>query len=135
MTLLMTGFFVVIMMVIGMGAAVTSVHLDRASLQYAADAAALTAGSGVVADGFYGAGDSAISQRAAREAVERSLADNGNFSGRISDISATEVSVHSDGTVTVRVSARTRPPLTHWFMDGEAITIPLAVEGKARAAG
>ena len=56
MTILTTGVLVVILMVIGVGTAITGVQLERNGLQHAADSAALAASQAVDPSRIYDAG-------------------------------------------------------------------------------
>ena len=134
MTVLATGVIVVILLVSAVGAAITGVHLERNGLQSAADSVALAAAQGVDQEGIYTPGDSSpVSAASARAEAEEQLRRYPLDGTRTHDVSLDEVSVDEDGTVRVVLTARTDPPLAGWFTRGTGTSIPLAVEGEARA--
>lgn len=134
MTILTTGVLVVILLVMAVGAAITGVHLERNALQSAADSTALAAAQGVDAEQLYTPGNGpVISPSTARTAAREHLERYPLESARTHGISLDAVSVAGDGTVTVVLTARTDPPLAGWFTRGTGTSIPLAVEGEARA--
>ncbi|MFC7376280.1 pilus assembly protein TadG-related protein [Brachybacterium sp. GCM10030267] len=134
MTVLTTGVLVVILMVTGVGAAVTGVHLERNGLQDAADSAALAASQAVDPARIYDPDDgAAIHAGSARRAAQDQLRDYPLRSDRTEDLHVADVSVDADGTVRVTLVATTNPPLVGWFTRGTGTSIPLRVEGEARA--
>ena len=134
MTILTTGVLVVILMVIGVGTAITGVQLEHNGLQHAADSAALAASQSVDPARIYADGDgAAIHAGSAREAAEEQLRSYPLDSARLEDLHVAEVAVDADGTVHVVLTARTHPPLAGWFTRGTGTAIPLTVEGEARA--
>lgn len=134
MTILTTGVLVVILMVIGVGTAITGVQLERNGLQHAADSAALAASQAVDPARIYTDGDgAAIHAGSAREAAEEHLRTYPLESSRLEDLRIVEVTVEPDRTVHVVLAARTHPPLAGWFTRGTDTAIPLTVDGEARA--
>ena len=134
MTILTTGVLVVILMVIGVGTAITGVQLERNGLQHAADSAALAASQAVDPSRIYDAGDGpAIHPGSARDAAEQHLRPYPYDTTSTEDIRLEDVSVDADGTVHVVLAARTNPPLVGWFTRGTGTSIPLTVTGDARA--
>ena len=134
MTILTTGVLVVILLVIGVGTAITGVQLERTGLQHAADSAALAAAQSVDPDRIYSAADGpAIHPDSAREAARQHLRSYPLDTSRTTDIALGQVQVAPDGTVSVVVTARTDPPLVGWFSRRTGLSIPLAVQGEARA--
>lgn len=134
MTILTTGVLVVILMVIGVGTAITGVQLERNGLQYAADSAALAAAQAVDPSRLYDTGDgAAVHPGSARAAAEEHLRDYPHETSRTEDIALAAVTVDADGTVHVVLAARTHPPLAGWFTRGTGTSIPLTVQGEARA--
>lgn len=134
MTILTTGVLVVILLVIGVGTAITGVQLERNGLQHAADSAALAAAQSVDPSRIYTEGDGpAIHSRSARQAAESHLQTYPLETSRTSDIALAEVTVAADGTVGVLLTARTHPPLVGWFTRRADLSIPLTVQGEARA--
>lgn len=134
MTILTTGVLVVILMVIGVGTAITGVHLERTDLQHAADSAALAASQAVDPVRIYASGDgAAIHAESARRAAQDHLREYPLDTSRTEDLRIADVSVDGDGTVRVVLAARTHPPLAGWFTRGTGTSIPLTVHGEARA--
>ena len=134
MTILTTGVLVVILMVIGVGTAITGVQLERNGLQHAADSAALAASQAVDPARIYADGDgAAIHIGSARKAAEEHLRSYPLDSSRLEDLRVAEVAVDADGTVYVVLTAGAHPPLAGWFTRGTGTAIPLTVEGEARA--
>ena len=134
MTILTTGVLVVILMVIGVGTAITGVQLERNGLQHAADSAALAASQAVDPSRIYDAGDGpAIHPGSARDAAEQHLRTYPHDTTSTEEIRLEDVSVDADGTVHVVLAARTNPPLVGWFTRGTGTSIPLTVTGEARA--
>lgn len=134
MTILTTGVLVVILMVIGVGTAVTGVHLERNGLQAAADSAALAASQAVDPARLYTTGDgnalhAGFARRAAQEQLRRYPLDTTSTE----DVQVLDVSVDGDGTVRVVVTARTHPPLAGWFTRRTGLSVPLTVQGEARS--
>lgn len=134
MTVLTTGVLVVILMVVAVGASITGVHLERNGLQYAADSAALAASQGVDPSRLYTpGGGTVIEAGSARQIAEEHLRSYPHRTTRTEDIAVSDVVVDPDGTVHVLLTARTNPPLVGWFTRGTGTSVPLAVEGEARA--
>lgn len=134
MTILTTGVLVVILMVIGVGTAITGVQLERNGLQYAADSAALAASQAVDPARIYADGDGAsLHVGSARQAAEEHLRSYPHHSDRLENLHIADVSVDPDRTVHVVLSASTHPPLAGWFTRGTGMSIPLTVTGEARA--
>ncbi|GAA4525662.1 pilus assembly protein TadG-related protein [Brachybacterium paraconglomeratum] len=134
MTILTTGVLVVVLMVIGVGTAITGVQLERNGLQHAADSAALAAAQAVDPARLYTAGEgAAIHRSSARAAAEDHLRDYPHETTSTEAIQLADISVDADGTVHVVITARTHPPLAGWFTRGTGTAIPLTVEGEARA--
>jgi Putative Flp pilus-assembly TadE/G-like len=134
MTILTTGVLVVILMVIGVGTAITGVHLERTGLQHAADSAALAASQAVDPARIYTAGDgAAIHAGSARRAAEQHLRSYPLDSSRTENLRISEVTVDADGTARVVLAAGTHPPLAGWFTRGTGTSIPLTAEGEARS--
>lgn len=134
MTILTTGVLVVILMVIGVGTAITGVHLERTGLQHAADSAALAASQAVDPARLYTGGDGpVIHEGSARAAAEEHLRSYPMETTSTGQIQLADVSVGADGTVRVVITARTYPPLAGWFLRGTGTAVPLTVEGEARA--
>jgi Flp pilus assembly protein TadG len=134
MTILTTGVLVVILMVIGVGTAITGVQLERNGLQHAADSAALAGSQAVDPSRIYDDGDGpAIHSGSARDAAEKHLRTYPYDTTSTEDIHLEDVSVDADGTVHVVLAARTNPPLVGWFTRGTGTSIPLTVTGEARA--
>lgn len=134
MTILTTGVLVVILMVIAVGTAITGVQLERNGLQHAADSAALAAAQAVDPRSVYteGAGE-VVDEGTARAAVQDHLREYPFETTRTEGIALSELSVETDGTVRVVLTAQTHPPLAGWFTRGTGTAIPLTVEGEARA--
>ncbi|MDN5686800.1 MAG: pilus assembly protein TadG-related protein [Brachybacterium sp.] len=133
-TILTTGVLVVILMVIGVGTAITGVHLERTELQHAADSAALAASQAVDPERIYvDSSGAVIHTGSARRAAEEQLRSYPIDSTRTEDLRIAEVSVDADGTVRVVLTARTHPPLAGWLTRRTGTSIPLTVEGEARA--
>lgn len=134
MTILTTGVLVVILLVAALGAAITGVHLERNELQHAADATALAASQGLDPAELYIPGDETpVTPSSAREAAEAHLATYPFDPSRTTGITLASVEVDPDGSVRVVLTARTDPPLAGWFTRGTGTSIPLAVDGEARA--
>lgn len=134
MTLLTTGILVVLLMVIGVGTAITGVQLERTGLQHAADSAALAGSQAVDPTRIYDTTDGpAIHPGTARRAAEEHLRSYPLDSRRTHDLRVVDVSVDDDGTVRVVLTARTDPPLAAWFTRGTGTSVPLTVEGEARS--
>jgi uncharacterized membrane protein len=134
MTILTTGVLVVILMVIGVGTAITGVQLERNGLQHAADSAALAASQAMDPARIYVDADgAAIHAGSARRAAEEHLRSYPLESSRLEDLRIVEVTVEPDRTVHVVLTARTHPPLAGWFTRGTDTAIPLTVDGEARA--
>lgn len=134
MTILTTGVLVVILMVIGVGTAVTGVHLERTELQHAADSAALAASQAMDPARLYdSAGGDALHEGSARRAAEDHLRSYPLDTTRTENLHVQSVEVDEDRTVRVVLSARTHPPLAGWFTRGTGLSIPLTVYGEARA--
>ncbi|WP_083713329.1 pilus assembly protein TadG-related protein [Brachybacterium sp. P6-10-X1] len=133
-TILTTGVLVVILMVIGVGTAITGVHLERTELQHAADSAALAASQAVDPARIYvDSSGAAIHTGSARRAAVEQLRSYPIDSTRTEDLRVADVSVDADGTVHVVLTARTHPPLAGWFTRRTNTSIPLTVEGEARS--
>ncbi|GAA1485798.1 TadE/TadG family type IV pilus assembly protein [Brachybacterium fresconis] len=133
-TILTTGVLVVILMVIGVGTAITGVHLERTELQHAADSVALAASQAVDPERIYvDSSGAVIHTGSARRAAEEQLRSYPIDSTRTEDLRIAEVSVDADGTVRVVLTARTHPPLAGWLTRRTGTSIPLTVEGEARA--
>lgn len=134
MTILTTGVLVVVLMVIGVGTAITGVHLERNGLQHAADSAALAASQAVDMSRIYTEENGpVIHAGSAREAAEDHLRAYPHDTTSTEDIHIRDVRVDADGTVHVTLGARTHPPLVGWFTRGTGRSIPLTVTGEARA--
>ncbi|WP_114855894.1 pilus assembly protein TadG-related protein [Brachybacterium sp. YJGR34] len=133
MTILTTGVLVVILMVVGVGTAITGVHLERTALQHAADSAALAASQAVDPARVYTEGGAAIHADSAREAAEEHLRRYPLDSTSTEDLGLGEVRVDPDGTVHVVLTATTHPPLAGWFTRGTGLSVPLTVHGEARS--
>lgn len=133
MTILITGFLVVILMVTALGASITAVHLDRNALQSTADTTALAASQAIGSPVFYGRGERAVKQEAARTAAAQHLARYAEDRGRMSDIAIADVRVADDGTVSVILTARSHPPLVGWFTRSTGWSVRLEAEGESRA--
>src|SRR5690625_6115720 len=99
MTVLTTGVLVVVLMVIGVGTSITSVHLERNALQHAADSAALAASQAVDEHALYTKGDGPFMLPAsARAAAGQHLRAYPPSTSPTVDIHATSVSTARDGT-------------------------------------
>lgn len=133
MTILVTGFLVVILMVTALGASITAVHLDRNALQSTADTTALAASQAIGAPVFYGRSERAVGRRAARAAAQEHLARYAEERGTMSDISLADVRVADDGTVSVVLTARSHPPLVSWFTRRTGWSVHLDATGESRA--
>lgn len=134
MTILTTGVLVVILMVIGVGTAITGVHLERTGLQHAADSAALAASQAVDPARLYDSGDgAALHPASARRAAEDHLRAYPLDTTSTEGLQIESVSVGASGTVRVVLSARTHPPLAGWFTRGTGTAVPLTVYGEARS--
>ncbi|MFC0674578.1 pilus assembly protein TadG-related protein [Brachybacterium hainanense] len=137
LTILITGVLVVILMIAALGVAVTGVHLERASLQDAADGAALAASQAIDPRAIY-AGDGqggprVLTEVEARREAESFLSAYPLSSTRLRDVRVAAVGTMADGTVEVTLAATVDPPLIGWFTRGAGVSIPLATEGSARA--
>lgn len=133
-TILTTGVLVVILMVIGVGTAITGVHLERTALQHAADSAALAASQAVDPARIYvDTGGAAIHPGSARRAAEDHLRSYPLETTRTEGLRVANVTVDAEGTVSVVLTARTHPPLAGWFTRRTSTSVPLTVEGEARA--
>ncbi len=134
LTVLIIGVLVVILMVIGMGTAVTGVNLERNGLQHCADAAALAASQALDSDPLYAERTGrSVNPELARQRVVEYLRDSPDPSARLENLRIGEITVGADGTVTVELQAQTHPPLVGWFTRGARSPIPLRVVGEARA--
>ncbi|PWH05230.1 hypothetical protein DEO23_14220 [Brachybacterium endophyticum] len=134
MTVLTTGVLVVVLMVIGVGTAITGVQLERNRLQNAADGAALAASQAYGEENIYGEDDSSgLRPGDVRDAAEDYLASYPPGSPRTRDLHVEEARVEEDGTVVVRLAALTDPPLIGWVTRTDLVTIPLDVGGSARS--
>lgn len=134
MTVLTTGVLVVILMVIGVGVSITGVHLERNSLQHAADSVALAASQAVDEQSLYREGEGPLVLPAsARAAAEEHLRTYPLSTDLTTEIQVASVSTSGDGTVHVVLTASTHPPLAGWFTRGTGLAVPLIVEGEARA--
>lgn len=134
MTVLTTGVLVVILMVVGVGTSITGVHLERSALQHAADSAARAASQAVDEPALYQEGEGPLVLPAsARDAAEEHLRDYPLLTSRTVDIQVASVVTSDDGAVRVVLTAATHPPLAGWFTRGVGISVPLTVEGQARA--
>lgn len=133
-TILTTGVLVVILLVIGVGTAITGVHLERTELQHAADSAALAASQAVDPARIYvDSSGAVIHAGSARRAAEDHLRSYPLDTDRTEDLRIADVTVDAEGTVSVVLTARTHPPLAGWFTRRTNASIPLTVEGEARA--
>ena len=132
-SLLITGFVVVILMVTALGAAITSVHLDRTALQSTADTAALAASQEIASPMFYGKPVPLVQTEQARQAAENHVQRYAERRGSMERVRVTDVQVSADGTVTVRLSATSHPVLVGWITRGTGTPIPLTVEASSRA--
>lgn len=138
MTILTTGILVVILMVIGMGVAITGVQLERNELQSMADGAALAASQGFSeADLYAGSADPAQSPVVRRAEAERIARDYlrayPTSSTRTHDVALADLVVGGDGTVRVVLAAHTDPPLIGWITRHGDLSITLHAAGDARA--
>lgn len=136
MTILTTGILVVILMVIGVGVAITGVQLERNELQSMADGAALAASQGFSeADLYTGTSDQApVVRRADAERIARDyLRAYPTSSTRTHDVALADLVVGEDGTVRVVLAARTDPPLLGWVTRHGDLSITLHAAGDARA--
>ena len=137
MTVLTTGVLVVILLVMAVGTAITSVHLDRNRLQSIADGAALAGSQALDVAALYDEDAAVVGAHPtpdrARAAVRDYLRHYPLRSSRLRDTHLEEVRVAPDGTVTVRIGALTDPALAGWFTRGTRTSIPLVTEGSARA--
>lgn len=133
-TILLVGVLVVLLLVIGMGVAVTGVHLQRTELQNVADGAALAAAESIESPGFYnGQAPRGPSRASAHGAAQAYVSTHAQFAPVTTDVQVAEVHVGADGTARVTVTARTRPPLVGWFMRATGTSIPLTTVGEAHA--
>ena len=133
-TILLTGVLAIILMVTALGAAITGVHVERNALQHAADGAALAGSQAVDESSLYREGEQAVTTpQQARASAEEFLRRYPLESSRMSEVRIAEVTVEDDGTVAVRLTGATDPPLIGWFTDGAGWSIPLDATGEARA--
>lgn len=138
MTILITGILVVILMVVGVGVAITSVQLERNELQAMADGAALAASQAFDEADIYGPGAAqnrtpVVRTAAAREAAARYLRQYPSDSSRLRGAVLDGVAVAADGTVRVQLAARTDPALIGWVTRRGDLAITLHAAGDARA--
>ncbi|MBK0332218.1 hypothetical protein I8D64_12510 [Brachybacterium sp. MASK1Z-5] len=133
MTVLTTGVLVVILMVIGVGTAITGVQLERNRLQNAADGAALAASQAYGEDSVYEDGPTSLRSTDVRREAEEYLESYPPGSTHTRDIHVEDARVLEDGSVEVRLGAVTDPPLIGWITRTGVITIPLDVSGSARS--
>ncbi|MCS6710985.1 glycerate kinase [Brachybacterium sp. EF45031] len=128
MSVLTLGLIVVILMVVALGAAVSSVQLDRHELQDAADGAALAASQGIDESGLYEPDRDRtgipLSEGEMRRAA-RSYLDAYPFeSPRLRDVTLVDVTRQPGGEVTIRLAARTDPALIGWLTRGADRPVP-----------
>jgi hypothetical protein len=133
MTVLTTGVLVVILMVIGVGTAITGVQLERNRLQNAADGAALAASQAYGEDSVYEDGPTSLQRPDVRREAEEYLESYPPGSRRTRDIHVEDARVLEDGSVEVRLGAVTDPPLIGWITRSGVVSIPLDVSGSARS--
>lgn len=138
MTVLTIGVLVVILMVIGVGVAITGVHLQRNELQAMADGSALAASQAFDEGSLYDAGAAdrshpVITRTDAEHAVRDYLRGYPIASPRLHDVRISRVDVRPDGTVVVVLSARADPPLAGWFMRRTGTSVPITASGDARS--
>lgn len=159
MTVLTLGVLVVILMVIGVGVAITGVQLARNELQSLADGASLAASQGFEESAVYagatgiasadpggepgsdpgttvgpGAGAVILPTAAqARRLAADYLAGAVVQDARLREVTVDDVRVEADGTVRITLAARVDPPLAGWFTRGTGTSIPLHAAGDARA--
>jgi hypothetical protein len=133
MTVLTTGVLVVILMVIGVGTAITGVQLERNRLQNAADGAALAASQAYAEESVYSEGATTLQPADVRREAEEYLSAYPPGSSRTRDLHVEDARVLADGAVEVRLGAVTDPPLIGWVTRTGLVTIPLDVRGSARS--
>lgn len=138
MTILTTGILVVILMVIGVGVAITGVHLERNELQAMADGSALAASQAFDEAQLYAPGASAATTPAVtRDRARRAAADYlqayPSGSTRLRDARIDRLDVAEDGTVTVVLVARVDPPLVDWFTRRTGTAVTIRASGDARS--
>lgn len=147
MTVLTGGVIAIVLLAIGVGTALTGVHLERKELQSAADGAALYAVARVAEDAVYGgaaeqAGEPApltgerrlpLSQAGVREAAEQYLADYPSPAGRTGPPAVADVELLGDGTAQLTLTAVTNPPLIGWITDATGTGVVLRATATATA--
>ncbi|GAB2547586.1 pilus assembly protein TadG-related protein [Brachybacterium huguangmaarense] len=147
MTILLIGVLVVILMIVGVGVAITSVQLERNELQSMADGAALAssqafsessiyAGTNRTGDGGGGgpAGGAPAVDRAEAERTARAyLRAYPSLSTRLRDVRVVDVSVSPDGAVSVELAARTDPALVGWVTRRTDLSFTIRASGTGRA--
>jgi hypothetical protein len=143
MTVLTSGVLGIVLLAIGVGTALTGVHLERKELQAMADGAALYAVSRVGEDALYGGGVPAdgapdrralpLTEDAVRAAAEAYLADYPRTGGRTSHPVVSDVALLGDGTAEVTLAAVTDPPLVGWLTDAADAGVRLGASATATA--
>lgn len=136
MTVLTLGVLVVILMVIGLGVAITGVHLARNELQSMADGASLAASQGFQETSIYDGPDSGPllpTPQSARTLAEEYLERYPPRTDRLRDVTIREVDVRPDGSVRIVLDGACDPPLIGWFTSSATGGIPLSAAGDALA--
>lgn len=115
-TVLSIGVCVLVVMLVGFAAAVTGVELDRNRIQFVSDGAALYASSGFSEEQVYGdeAGSRGPTAADARARAQEYVKEYPISHPRIDGIRVEQVSVDSDGRVTLTVVGSAHPPLVGW---------------------
>lgn len=134
--LLTSAFVAFALMLTGVVASASTVHLDRKALYDVADLAAADAASAMAPDAFYaGAGAPAegapltLSDAGVRAAVERYLAAHPPGL----PVAVTSASSPDGRSARVTLAAVSRPPLLSWFTDAFGGGIAVSASSTARA--
>ena len=135
--MLLTSAFVAFgLMLVGVVASASAVHLDRKALYDVADLAAADAASAMAPAEFYAGGgvpaDGApltLSDAGVRAAVQRYLAEH---PPRLA-VAVTGATSPDGRSARVTLAAVSRPPLLRWFTDAFGGGIPVSASSTARA--
>ncbi|PZR55031.1 hypothetical protein DNL40_01140 [Xylanimonas oleitrophica] len=139
--LLSLGFVVIGLMLVGMVASASAVHLDRKRLfdvtdLVAADAADSAPPAQVLAglDGPAAASRLPLTDADVRASVQRYLVEHGGSAGSLRDLRVVEASAPDGATARVTLAATSHPPLVRWFTRAFDAGIGLSATSTARAA-
>lgn len=138
--LLTAGVVAVALMLVGMVASATAVHLDRKQLYDLADAVAADAADAVPPERFYedaatSGGEAVLTLTAAdvEESVRGYLADHPGEAAGLDGLRLVEATSPDGRTARVRLVATSHPPLLRWFTDAFGGGFTVSATSSARA--